>query len=348
MSAPTGMHRGARIEDAVKGRIAVVLRRFGWLPLAVPYTGYGSAPTEREGWVRVLMRVKLSSPNTSAEESEGSGGRWWRKFFTVGLAGIPVVVRVGNRVHEVSSGRGGYVDVVLESDLPAGWHEVPVELEGRTPTAEQVRVVGPDEQFGLISDIDDTVMVTALPRPLLAFWNTFVVKETSRRPVPGMAQLYERVREQEPDGLVVYLSTGAWNVARAISRFLDRHSYPRGPLLMTDWGPTAEGWFRSGTKHKHRELRRLVSEFPQLRWVLAGDDGQHDPQLYEELADEVPDALRMVLIRQLTTVEQVLTHGSPLPPENQALRAPSPVPWLRGLDGIALAAQLDPVPPAST
>ncbi len=181
-------------------------------------------------------------------------------------------------------------------------------------------------------------MVTALPRPLLAFWNTFVVKEANRRPVPGMAVLYNRI--QEPDAFAVYLSTGAWNVARAISRFLERHAYPRGPLLMTDWGPTADSWFRSGQDHKHRELRRLIADFPHLRWVLVGDDGQHDPQLYEELADEAPEALRMVLIRQLSTVEQVLTHGSPLPPENQALHAPSPVPWLHGPDGSALLAQL--------
>jgi phosphatidate phosphatase APP1 len=336
---PIRLHRGARLEDAVLGRVAAVLRRFGWRPQAVPYTGYGSAPAAGEGWARVLVRVSLAPPGTRAEAR--AGARWWRHFFTVGVADELVSVQLGTRIHEVSSGRGGYVDAVLPSDLAPGWHEVPVLLAGRPPVTEYLRVVGPDERSGLISDIDDTVMITALPRPLLAFWNTFVVKETQRRPVPGMAALYHRIRQEEPDGLVVYLSTGAWNVARAISRFLDRHDYPRGPLLMTDWGPTPDSWFRSGLAHKRRELRRLVRDFPQLRWVLVGDDGQHDPQLYEELADEVPEALRMVLIRQLSVVEQVLTHGTPVPPESQALDAPSPVPWLRGPDGASLAAQLE-------
>jgi phosphatidate phosphatase APP1 len=320
------------------GRVAGVLRRFGWRPHAVTYPGYGFAPADGEGWVRVLVRVKLGPPRTRAEAQDGA--RWWRKFFTVGLADVPVSVQLGSRTHDVTSVRGGYVDVALSSDLTPGWHEVPVLVAGRPPVQEFVRVVGPDERYGLVSDIDDTVMITALPRPLLAFWNTFVVKETQRRPVPGMAALYHRIRQEEPDCLVVYLSTGAWNVAGAISRFLDRHGYPRGPLLMTDWGPTTESWFRSGRAHKHRELRRLIRDFPHLRWVLVGDDGQHDPQLYEELADEVPEALRMVLIRQLSAVEQVLTHGTPVPPESQALDAPSPVPWLHGPDGASLAAQL--------
>jgi phosphatidate phosphatase APP1 len=43
-----------------------------------------------------------------------------------------------------------------------------------------------------------------------------------------------------------YLSTGAWNVAPAVRRFLGRHGYPQGPMLLTDWGPTNTGWFRSG------------------------------------------------------------------------------------------------------
>lgn len=336
-SSPSRLHHSARLEDAVMARIARLLFRRGWRPQVVPYTGYGRAPVETEGWVRVLARVRLAAPGPSLKTE---GNRWWRNFFTVGLAGVPMTVRVDGRSHDVRSGRGGYLDTLLASDLPAGWHDIPLRVAGRPDTSAAVRVVGPDERLGLVSDIDDTVMITALPRPLLAFWNTFVVKETKRRPVPGMASLYHRLLADDPNALVVYLSTGAWNVAPAIARFLDRHGYPRGPLLMTDWGPTPEGWFRSGRAHKHRELRRLVADLPQLRWVLVGDDGQHDPELYEDLADDAPGALRMVLIRRLSAAEQVLTHGTPLPPGHLPREPVSPVPWLHGSDGDKLAAQL--------
>jgi phosphatidate phosphatase APP1 len=78
-----------------------------------------------------------------------------------------------------------------------------------------------------------------------------------------------------------------------------------------------------------------------VRWVLVGDDGQHDPQLYEELATEVPEAVSMVLIRQLSATERVLTHGTTAPPVAGPAGTPaSPVVWLRGSDGGALAAQL--------
>jgi len=318
--------------------VAALLRRLGWTPRVVPFTGYGSVVPGGEGWVRVLARVILAPQPRSVMAREGA--RWWRRFFTAAVAGAPVTVRVGDRTHEVHSDRGGYVDAVIPGDLPPGWQEVPMTVPGRAGTAAPVRIVGAEERLGIVSDIDDTVMITALPRPLLAFWNTFVVRESNRRPVPGMAALYHRLAASEPDAFVVYLSTGAWNVALPIGRFLHRHGYPAGPLLMTDWGPTVEGWFRSGQAHKRRELRRLVRELPQLRWVLVGDDGQHDPQLYEELVGEAPAAVRMVLIRELSATQQVLTHGTPSPPESQAIEAPSPVPWLRGPDGEALSAQL--------
>ena len=56
-------------------------------------------------------------------------------------------------------------------------------------------------------------MVTALPRPLLAAWHTFVVNEHARATTPGMPVLYERLTTQHPGAPVIYLSTGAWNVA---------------------------------------------------------------------------------------------------------------------------------------
>jgi phosphatidate phosphatase APP1 len=184
-------------------------------------------------------------------------------------------------------------------------------------------------------------MVTALPRPLLAFWNTFVRQETSRRAVRGMATLYRELQAAHPDAPFVYLSTGAWNVAPALQQFLARHGYPPGPLLLTDWGPTPDAWFRSGPEHKRRELRRLLEELPQVRWLLVGDDGQHDPELYAEAVDAAPEQIRAVAIRQLSPAEQVLTHGTPEPIRERGPRRTHPVHQeVRAPDGFGLRAAL--------
>jgi len=328
------LHRAARLEDRVHALLKRWLRRRGWVPRVVAYTGYGA-----DGWVRVLARVLLAPPDTRPRELRL--GRGWRRFLTASATGVVVSVDVGGRRHDVCSDRGGYVDAVLAADLPPGWAEATFTVDGGPASTARVRVVDPGGGLGVVSDIDDTVLVTALPRPLLAAWNTFVRHEQSRRPVRGMATLYREIERHHPDAPFVYLSTGAWNVAPALEQFLARHAYPSGPLLMTDWGPTAEGWFRSGREHKRRELRRLVDELPQVRWLLVGDDGQHDPELYAEVAEDEPERVRAVAIRQLSATEQVLTHGTtePLPERGPARRAARAA-EVRAPDGFGLLAAL--------
>ncbi|ANH38374.1 hypothetical protein I601_1945 [Nocardioides dokdonensis FR1436] len=298
------MHPAVLVEDAVHGLIDRGLRRAGWVPRVVPHVGYG---LEGE-WVRVLARVVLV-PEGSLASRHPDDARGWRRFVTQSASGIPVQVEVGGTVTSVETDREGYVDVRLPADLPAGWGRARLLLDDSPPTSAHLSIAAADARHGLVSDVDDTVMVTMLPRPLVAFRNAFVSREVDRVPVPGMAALYRDLLAAHPDTFVVYLSTGAWNVASAIGRFLQRHGYPPGPALLTDWGPAPTGWFRSGQQHKITELRRLLVDFPQLSWILVGDDGQHDPSTYAQIAREHPGRVDAVLIRQLSLPEQVVRHG---------------------------------------
>jgi phosphatidate phosphatase APP1 len=335
-ASPPRLHRAARAEDVVQAGLGRWLRRRGWRPQVLPYTGYGGP-----GWVRVLARVLLTRPPGVEHSGDQQLVRGWRSFVTAPVAGAEVMVEIGGRRHVVRTDRSGYVDVVLESGLEAGWREVALTLDGETATSARVLVVAADQELGIVSDIDDTVMVTWLPRPLIAAWNTFVLHEQARRAVPGMAGLYREILGAEAGTApVFYLSTGAWNVAPTLRRFLSRHHFPDGPLLLTDWGPTNTGWFRSGREHKRAALRRLRRELPHLGWVLVGDDGQHDPDLYAEFAREAPQHVRAIAIRELSAGQQVLSHGLPVPgPDGQPQPRPA-VPVVRGPDGTALARRL--------
>jgi phosphatidate phosphatase APP1 len=67
-------------------------------------------------------------------------------------------------------------------------------------------------RFGIVSDIDDTVMITvAAANPLIAAWNTFVRHEQARHIVPGMAPMYRELLREHEGAPMFYLSTGAWN-----------------------------------------------------------------------------------------------------------------------------------------
>jgi phosphatidate phosphatase APP1 len=268
--------------------------------------------------------------------------RGWRSFTSVPVNDVAVTIGIAGVERRVTADRGGVVDVRLDIDLSPGWHMITIRTDESDPIEAPVFIVDTSVQFGIISDVDDTVMVTALPRPFLAAWNTFVLDEHARRPVPGMAVLYERLTRNNPGAPVVYLSTGAWNVAPTLTRFLSRNLYPAGPLLLTDWGPTHDRWFRSGTDHKRETLERLADEFPDVRWLLVGDDGQHDEELYRAFVGSHPENVRAVAIRQLSTSEAVLAGGRSKSEEHGSK---SGVPWYYAPDGAGIAEQLDEAEP---
>jgi phosphatidate phosphatase APP1 len=284
----------------------------------------------------VLCRVLLAR-RPKPVESRFQNIRGWRSFTSVPIEDVDVIVRIGDVESRISPGRGGVVDVRIPVDLEPGWHVATIRTDDTEPVNAPVFIVDPGVPLGLVSDIDDTVMVTALPRPFLAAWNTFVLNEHARRAVAGMAVLYERITSSNPGMPIVYLSTGAWNVAPALNRFLERNLYPRGALLLTDWGPTHDRWFRSGAQHKRESLNRLAAEFPHMRWLLVGDDGQHDESLYGDFADRHPENVAAVAIRQLSVSEAVLAGGRSKQAESAAAR---PEPWVYSPDGAGLYDEL--------
>ena len=319
----------ARLERRFHAWRERVARKRGRAPTVLPFPGYGG-----DGWVRVVGRV-LILPSVRSKR-RGDSVRGWRSFVGIAVGYATVTVTIGDNTHNVVADRGGVIDVTLPAHLPPGWQSFQMTVEGSSVEAHAF-IVDPDVRFGVVSDVDDTVMVTALPRPLLAAWNSFVVNEHARQPVPGMAVLLDRLMRENPGAPMIYLSTGAWNVAPTLNRFLHRNLFPRGAMLLTDWGPTHDRWFRSGRAHKESNLRRLAEEFPQITWLLIGDDGQHDDEIYTTFTAEHPSSVAGVAIRRLTAAEAVLAGGRMSVDDHSA----AGVPWVSSVDGAGLAKRLE-------
>ncbi|QDO87215.1 DUF2183 domain-containing protein [Ornithinimicrobium ciconiae] len=347
-------HIAAVLEDVIFRRVEGVLRRRGWQERVTGYTGYGT-PEHARLLARVLLKRAVPREAGSTwddlPESPDPGGsaveqaaealtkavRGWRNFLTAPALNAPVTVQLGEVEIDTAVDRGGYLDLEVRGHgLQPGWHEGIVRSANGDTVEVPVWIMDPSVGTGLVCDIDDTVMVTHLPRLMIAAWNTFFLDELARKAVSGMAPLLRSIVAEKPGTPVFYLSTGAWNTAPTLARFLRRHNYPQGPLLLTDWGATNTGWFRSGQQHKINELHRLLRDLPGMRWILVGDDGQHDPTIYGDFAKQHPDAVEAVLIRQLTTAEQVLSHGLPIANDELLGKDYSGVPMLRAPDGYLL------------
>ncbi|MFK0400877.1 App1 family protein [Microbacterium sp. NPDC090225] len=332
-SAPPAprIHWFARLEHRFHVWREVRARKRGRTATVVPFPGYGGP-----GWVRVVGRVLIVPPQRRGKDGELASIRGWRSFVGIPVSFAKVTVHVGDTVHQVVADRGGVVDAVIHADLDAGWQTFRVSTEEQEPVEATAFVVAESTNFGVVSDVDDTVMVTALPRPFIAFWNSFVLDEHARIPVPGMGVLLDQLLRQHPGAPMVYLSTGAWNIAPTLRRFLGRHLFPAGSMLLTDWGPTHDRWFRSGREHKLTNLRRLAAEFPHVRWLLIGDDGQHDEAIYSTFLEEHPESVAGVAIRRLLPAEAVLAGGR----TDAEPHGDEDVPWVSAEDGAGLRDRL--------
>lgn len=395
------------VGEASSRILARALEEWGFIPGIVGFGGHGS--TRR---ARILGRVLME--RTADQRSWLAERRGWRQFFDAQVPRQPVLVTVGCQRRITFADRGGYIDLTVEGHgLTPGWHDAwmqvlhegdlhtlgigegesltthdTLRLSGQTghgsqriragkPICVSLRIAGDNEKYGVVSDIDDTVMVTMLPRLVTAAKHSFVDRVSSREAVPGMAgfltcladmahrqasanshaphpqtkdkhtpvtsaesTIPQTSVDSQHEALhapLIYLSTGAWNVVPALRDFLDRLNYPRGGFLMTDFGPSNTGWFRSGFEHKRRELRRLARMFPSMKWYLVGDDGQRDPEIYAEFAREHPENVAGIAIRSLSEIEQFMSHGTFECLYPDALRTvPSSIPVWFGSDGDAL------------
>jgi phosphatidate phosphatase APP1 len=314
-----------QVSATLRSGMSAVAERFGWSPAAKPYWGYAA-----QGRARVLGRVVMApgGPDTAAMVDVPA----WRRLLTLEVPDLPVQVRLDGRPYDATTDVGGFIDTVVPVDLPVGRASMSFEVPGRGPVAGEVFVASPTATVAVVCDIDDTAWITGLTRPLRAAWRTFMNSSVGREPVPGMADLLQRVLAGTQHAPVVYLSNGPWNLARTVARFLATHGFPPGALLMTDWGVSPDRWFRDGKAHKASSLARLAEDLPGVRFVLVGDDGEHDPEIYEAFARNHPDRVVAIALRQV--------RPQPVDPPRGSV---GPVPVLRGPDGHTILPMLDEV-----
>lgn len=288
--------------DAVRGR----WRRSRGDAVVAPYLGYGDGRR-----VRVRGRVLRDLPVDPADPTDGpftNLAAAWRRFASAEIAGATVAVSLADRPGEVRAvaDEEGFLDVVLEPDPPLapGRHAVRLRVLDPAPSDEEVhagelRVADLNAPFGVISDIDDTVLVSDATQALRVLARTLLQNVHQRVPFPGAPELYAALgRRGAP---FFYVSSSPWNLHAPLTRFLELQACPSGPLLLRDWGlSTGAGGGSGHAGHKREAIDAVLDVVPDLRFLLIGDSGQEDPEIYAALVGERRERVLGVLIRDVS------------------------------------------------
>lgn len=294
-----------RLESWLDRNLYRLRRRFGWLgELSVhPYRELGTVAK-----LTIHGRVLCAAQKRRGRLEDP----WWRNLWAVlralasdELPGAALRARFNGESAEGVTDEEGYFHLELQGDGGGGWREVEIELLSPGPAKAVCQALVPpdDSEFGVISDLDDTVIVTEVPRPfkmlrLLLFRNAY-----SRRAFDGAAGLYQALaagsdgRRRNP---VFYVSSGSWNFYDLLEEFLEHNGFPRGPILLRDIGLEKDRFLAEGHEHKLRKIERILSTYPKLPFVLIGDSSQDDPDLYAEALRRHPGRLRAIYIRDVS------------------------------------------------
>ena len=264
-----------------------------------PYISHGTARR-----VHVRARVLLSRRDAERSRPGSTVLTSLAHYLSVEVSDKEVSIEVAGRVLRTTSGPEGYVEATLEvPELSPGWHDVTfgITSEPGYRAQGQLLVVDPGAHLGIVSDIDDTIIHTGLTRLVETIRTSLFVHEHDRTEIAGASELY-RALVAGADGRAqfFYVSTGAWNLYQVVKRFLARHDFPEGPVVMTDWGPGGGWLFREASAaFKTREITVLLDEHPHLTWVLIGDSGQDDPEAYAAVARAYPERVHAVYIHDV-------------------------------------------------
>jgi phosphatidate phosphatase APP1 len=268
----------------------------------------------------------------------------WRRFDSEPQPGVSLDIAFAGHQGVTRTDDEGYYTLELPgANVPEGalWHTAEVTRSEGGPVYLQPVLRVPDRcRVGIISDIDDTVLESKVTQWQAAAQLTFLHNARTRKPLEGVAGLYQAL-QRGVDGHgpnpIFYVSASPWNLYDLLEDFFDLNDIPQGPILLRDVDLNRRSLrMDAGTQSKIEAIHALIDRYPRLQWVLVGDSGQIDAELYVRTIEKYPGRIAAVYIRDIdptaeTAYDQVVdAHIGRI--------AASGVPMLRVRDSNAIAA----------
>ena len=292
------------------------------------YRGYG-----RDGRVLVLARVLQDESLAAADPGHGKARNlvaMLKRLESDPLPFAKVWARLGGGDRELVADDEGFVREWLETEPggTVGWGSIRLELPhpaGGPPRVTEAPILTPaaTAAYGVISDMDDTVLQSEVTNFLRAARMVLLENARTRLPFAGVAAFYRALEEGAggPKNPIFYVSSSPWNLYDVIDGFLEAERIPAGPLLLRDWDLGASLFRHS--EHKTRLIREILETFSSLPFILIGDSAQEDPEIYAKVVADYPNRILAVYIRSAESnpersaairrlTERVTTAGSTL------------------------------------
>jgi phosphatidate phosphatase APP1 len=280
--------------------------------MILPYHGCGSP--ERLYLKGRVLEDEGITPAGADDDFWDNLLNMYRRFESDEIPYARLLARFQGIEQQVLADEEGYFEAWLEPSGPLSndlWQPVELELlEPRRKDQHPVRAVGQvlvppaGARFGVISDIDDTVVQTDSIHLLHMARTVFLGNARTRLPFKGVGAFYRALlKGQTGEQLnpLFYVSSSPWNLYDLLVDFFNLNDIPLGPVLfLRDWGISEEEVLPIHHRlHKLQVIDLLMNLYPALSFILVGDNGQTDPEIYSEVVLRYPGRVLAVYIRDI-------------------------------------------------
>jgi len=269
----------------------------------MPYCGYGTTDH-----IRLRGRVLENHTVENATDDDSAFRNLWnvvRRFNSDELPHVPLSITFNGQEQIVTTDNEGffYAEFDLETPLDGVWHKATLQYEDdrrQTQTQADVMVTPADAQFAVVSDMDDTVIRSNVPNRIKLLANTFFKNARTRLPFAGVAEFYRalQVGNTHTFNPIYYVSNSPYNLYDLLAEFFKVRGIPTGPIFLRDFGLT-DRYLGAANNHKTLQIARLMELHPDLPFILIGDSGEHDAEIYAEIVHQFPNRVLAIYIRDV-------------------------------------------------
>ncbi|HLO90120.1 MAG TPA: phosphatase domain-containing protein [Lentimicrobium sp.] len=305
--------------DSSKG--SILKRKSGWLgsPKIIPYIGYGDNNN-----TFIMGEVVRSFAVTKPAEHFS---RWQnilatvKRYLVEDVADFDVTVEYNGMSKTVRTDKFGIFRCEFNHSgkliSAERWQKAIINLTinennryyypdiNSGKVESEVMVVNNKSQFGVISDIDDTIIVSYATQKLTKLKLLLFNNAHTRMPFEGVSAFYTALQQGTSDDItnpVFYLSNSEWNLYDLLYEFIEFNRIPKGPLLLREMKIRLLNPLKLMVvkkNHKQQVLYQLFSTLTELKFILIGDSGQHDPEVYAEIVRQFPGRVLAIYIRDV-------------------------------------------------
>ncbi|WP_412561674.1 App1 family protein [Winogradskyella sp. MIT101101] len=244
----------------------------------------------------------------------------WKRFETDEIKNVDINIKLpNNKILKGVTDNDGYYKVEANlQDLKKltneeGWLSFElsysdvnikriIQNENRFPG--EILIPSTTSQFAVASDIDDTILHTGVVSMLKwkVVYNSIFKHAKNRSPLEGAADFYHRLHRGASGknaNPIFYVSHSPWNLYRYLELFLRQNNFPKGPILLRSLSNFLKRKSLDEKPQKQKEILNLLKTYPDLPFILIGDSGEHDPDIYMEIAEEFPDRILAIYLRSV-------------------------------------------------